>query len=70
MKRYKLYLDGVWYKDDNGNDCYFKYVTSRNSKKFAMQYGTEATITDMHDRIVSKAKLSADGQAYNVCFYN
>ena len=68
MKRYKLYLNGVWYKDENGNNSCFKYTTSRDSKKAALIYGRDATITDMHDRVVSKAKLSPDGKAYNVVF--
>ena len=69
MRRYKLYLNGVSYIDANGNVCCFKYTTSRNSKEAAILYGKDATITDMHDRIVSKAKLSPDGRtAYNVVF--
>ena len=68
MRRYKLYLDGVWYKDEDGNNSNFKYTTSRNSKSAALLYGRGATITDMHDRIVSKAKLLPDGKAYNVVF--
>ena len=69
MRRYKLYLDGVWYKDENGNNCCFKYTTSRNSKEAAVLYGRNATITDLHDRVVSKAKLRPNGcSAYNVYF--
>ena len=68
MRRYKLYLDGVSYKDTNGNICCFKYTTSRDSKKAARDYGRDATITDMHDRVVSKAKFDENGKAYNVLF--
>lgn len=69
MRRYKLYLDGVWYKDADGTNRCFKYTTSRNSKTAAVTYQRDATITDLHDRVVSKAKLSPNGcDAYNVCF--
>ena len=68
MRRYKLYLEGVWYRDTDGANCGFKYTTSRDSKAAAVTYQRDATITDMHDRVVSKAKLSPDGHAYNVSF--
>ena len=68
MRKYKLYLDGVWYRNADGTNCGFKYTKSRDSKATAEMYQRDATITDMHDRIVSKAKLSPDGHAYNVSF--
>ena len=69
MRRYKLYLDGVCYKDVDGTNRGFKYTTSRDSKAAAVMYQRDATITDMHDRVVSKPKLSPNGHdAYNVCF--
>ena len=69
MRRYKLYLDGVWYKDVDGTNHCFKYTTSRDSKAAAVTYQRDATITDMHDHVVSKAKLSPNRHdACNVCF--
>lgn len=66
--KYKLFLDGVWYTDSNGNACCYKLTTSRNSKLAAETYGRDATITNMHGRVVSKAKLGVNGKAYNVTF--
>lgn len=69
MRTYKLYLDGVWYRDEDGNDVSYKLTNSRDSKKAALTYGRNATITDMSGRIVSKAMLDATGsKAYNVAF--
>lgn len=66
--KYKLYLDGVWYRDANGNTCCYKLTTSRNSKLAAETYGRDATITNMHGKVVSKARLDESGKAYNVVF--
>lgn len=66
--KYKLYLNGVWYKDANGNDCDYKLTTSRNSKLAAETYGRNATITTIGGKVVSKAKLDPCGKAYNVTF--
>ena len=69
MRRYKLYLDGVWYKDEEGNNCCYKYTTSRDSVAAALTYQRDATITDMHDHVLSKAKLGPNGcYAYHVMF--
>ena len=66
MRRYKLYLDGVGYIDNNGNKRYYSYINHRNSKRAVMEYGRNATITDMHDREISKAIIDADGRIHNV----
>ena len=67
MRRYKLYLDGIGYIDSDGNRRYYKIITHRNSKRAASDYGKNATITDMHDNVVSAAKIATDGRVYNVC---
>ena len=67
MKKYKLFLVGTSYIDSNGNICCYKLTTSRNSKLAAETYGREAIVTDMHNHIVSWAKLE-EGKAHNVYF--
>lgn len=69
MKKYKLYLDRVSYIDEEGNICNYKLTTSRDSKKAALIYQRNATITDMSNRIVSRAILLDGGRtAINVTF--
>lgn len=69
MKKYKLYLEGVSYIDEDREMCNYKITTSRDSKKAALTYQRNATITNMSNKVVSKAILLDGGRtAINVTF--
>ena len=65
---YKLFLDGVSYRNENGNLCNYKLTTSRNSKLAAETYQRNATITTMKNKVVSKAIILPNGKAMRVTF--
>ena len=67
-RQYKLFLDGITYIDADGKRCDYKLTTSMDAKKAAELYQANATITDMHDRVVSKANIGHDGRAYSISF--
>ena len=67
MRKYKLYIEGASYIDNEGNVCNYKITTSRNSKRATETYGKNVTITDLHDKIISQAIL-VNGKGVNVEF--
>lgn len=69
MRKYRLYLEGVSYIDEEGNICNYKIIDYCDSKKAAIVYQKDATITNLSDKILSRAILINNGQsAINVVF--
>lgn len=66
MRRYKLYVSGIGFVNNNGKMVSYTVITNRNAKKAASDYGRDVLITDMHGKPVSAAIIDENGKERSV----